>query len=59
MKVLGTNFSPWSGCYIFAKHTALRRTSKDWLARNQDNVSEWGDICLSADCCLMELQKSN
>ena len=47
MKVLGTNFSPWSGCYFFAKHTALRRTSKDWLARNQDNMSEWGDTCLS------------
>ena len=22
----------------------IRRKSKDWLARNQDNVSEWGDI---------------
>ena len=22
----------------------LRRKSKDWLARNQDNVSEWGDM---------------
>jgi hypothetical protein len=31
------------------KHAALRRKSKDWLARNQDNVSKWGDIhvCLS------------
>jgi hypothetical protein len=27
-----------------AKHTALRRKSKDWLARNQDNVFEWGDV---------------
>ena len=25
---------------FFAKHTALNRKSKDWLARNQDNVSE-------------------
>ena len=27
-----------------AKHTALRRKSKDWLARNQDNVSERCDM---------------
>jgi hypothetical protein len=26
------------------KHAVLRRKSKNWLARNQDNVSEWGDI---------------
>ena len=25
-----------------AKHPALRRKSKDWLAGNQDNASEWG-----------------
>ena len=24
-----------------AKHAALRSKSKYWLARNQDNVSEW------------------
>ena len=27
-----------------AKHAALRRKNKDWLARNQNNVSEWSDI---------------
>jgi hypothetical protein len=27
-------------CYFSAKHAALRRKSKDWLDRNQDNVSE-------------------
>jgi hypothetical protein len=27
-------------CCFFAKHAALRRKSKDWLARNQNNVSE-------------------
>jgi hypothetical protein len=27
-----------------AKHAKLRRKSKDWLVRNQDNVSEWDDI---------------
>ena len=31
-------------CCFSAKHTALMRKSKDWLARNQDNVSEWGDM---------------
>ena len=31
--------------YCFsAKHTALRRKSKDWLAQNQNNVSEWSDM---------------
>ena len=30
-----------------AKYVALRRKSKDWLARNQDNVSEWSlHVCL-------------
>jgi hypothetical protein len=29
-----------------AKHTALRRKSKEWLARNQDNVSEWDDMAI-------------
>ena len=27
-----------------AKHVALRRKSKDWLAMNQDNVLEWTDV---------------
>jgi hypothetical protein len=31
-------------CCISAKHTALRRKSKDLLVRNQDNVSEWRDM---------------
>ena len=26
-------------CCFSAKHAALRRKNKDWLARNQDNVS--------------------
>jgi hypothetical protein len=26
-------------CCFFAKHSALRRKSKDWLSRNQNNVS--------------------
>jgi hypothetical protein len=48
-------FEPWSGqtkdyeiaiCCFSTKHAALRRKSKDWLARNQDNVSEWGDMSI-------------
>jgi hypothetical protein len=32
--------------FIPAKHAALRRKDNDWLARNQDNVSEWGDMSI-------------
>jgi hypothetical protein len=33
------------GIYCFsAKHAAVRRKKKDWLAPNQDNVSEWSDM---------------
>jgi hypothetical protein len=31
-------------CCFFAKYAALRSMSKDWLARNQNNVSEWSDM---------------
>ena len=46
-------FKPWSGqtkdykigiCCFSAKHAAFRRKSKDWLAQNQNNVSEWSDM---------------
>jgi hypothetical protein len=33
-------------CCFSAKQAALRRKSKDWLARNQDNMSEWGDMSI-------------
>ena len=48
-------FEPQSGqtkyyiigiCCFSAKHASLRRKSKDWLAGNQDNVSEWGDMSI-------------
>ena len=48
-------FDPWSGptkdyksgiCCFSAKHATLRRKSKDRLAWNQDNLSEWGDMSL-------------
>ena len=31
-------------CCFFAKHAALRRKGKDWLARNRNNVSEWSNM---------------
>jgi hypothetical protein len=31
-------------CCFSAKQAALRRKSKDWLARNPNNVSEWSDM---------------
>jgi hypothetical protein len=31
-------------CCFSAKHAELRRKSKDWLARNQNNVSDWNDM---------------
>ena len=31
-------------CCFSATHGVLRRNSKDWLARNQNNVTEWGDM---------------
>jgi hypothetical protein len=46
-------FEPWSVqtkdykigiCCFSAKHAALRKKSKDWLARNQNNVSKWSDM---------------
>ena len=33
-------------CCFSAKHAALNRKSKDRLARNQDNVSEKGDMSI-------------
>ena len=39
-----TNDYKFGICCFSAKHAALRRKGKDWLARNQDNVSEWSDM---------------
>ena len=50
-------FEPWSGqtkdykigiCCFSTKHTALRRKSRYWLARNRNNVSEWSDMSICA-----------
>jgi hypothetical protein len=53
-------FELWSGqtkdykigmCCFSAKHAALRRKSKDWLERNQANVSEWCDMSIHGLLC--------
>jgi hypothetical protein len=31
-------------CCFSAKHATLRKKSKDWLARNQNNVFEWSGL---------------
>jgi len=31
-------------CCFSAKHSASRIKIKDWLIRNQNNVSEWGNM---------------
>ena len=33
-------------CCFYSEHIALRKKDNDWLARNQDNVSEWGDMSI-------------
>ena len=38
--------NPKTICCFSAKHTALRRKSKNWMARNQDNVSVWDDMSI-------------
>ena len=48
-------FQLWSGqikdyqigiCCFSAKHAALRGKSKDWLARNKENVSAWSELAI-------------
>ena len=55
LSVLDCGFKPRLGqtkdykigiCCFSAKHAALRRKSKDWLARIQDNVSKWRDMSI-------------
>ena len=52
LSVVDSGFEPRSGqtidyktgmCCFSAKHAALRKKGKDWLARYQINVSEWSD----------------
>ena len=53
LSVVDRGFKPRSGqtedyisgiCCFSAKHAALKRKCKVWLARNQINVSEWSDM---------------
>ena len=53
--VVDRGFEPRSGqtkdckigiCCFSAMFAAFRRKRKDWLARNQDNVSKWGDMSI-------------
>jgi hypothetical protein len=46
-------FEPWSGdtknyqmciCCFSTYHTTLRSKSRDWLPRNQNNMSDWDDM---------------
>ena len=46
-------------CCFSAKHTVSRRRSKNWLARNQDNVSEWGDMSIRGLLFQWATTKSN
>ena len=41
-----TNDYEFGICCFFAKQAALRKKSKYLLARNQNNVSEWGDMSI-------------
>ena len=51
--VVDRGFEPRSGqtkdytigiWWLSDKHAALKTKSKDWLARNQEHVSEWVDM---------------
>ena len=62
--VVDRGFKPRSGqpkdykigiCCFSAKHAALRRRNKDWLARNQNIMCSNGETCPPADCCFSEL----
>ena len=33
-------------CCLSSKHAALKIKSKDWLAQNQNNVSEWNNMSM-------------
>ena len=55
LSVVDRGFVPRSGqtkdnkigiCCFSTKHTLLRRKSKDWLARNQDNEFDLGEMSI-------------
>jgi hypothetical protein len=55
LSAVDRGFEPRSGqtkdykigiCCFSSIHRAIRRKSKDGLAQNQDNVSQWGDMSI-------------
>ena len=53
LSAVDRGFKPWLGkttdykigsCCLSAKHAALSSKRKDWLARKQNNVSEWSEM---------------
>ena len=53
LKAVDCGFKPRSGqtkdyeiglCWFSAKLAALRSKCKDWMAQNQNNMSEWSDM---------------
>ena len=53
LSVIDRGFEPRSGqakdfkiciCCFSAKQATLRKKGKYWLARSQENASEWGDM---------------
>ena len=65
LSVVDRGFQPRSGqtndykigiCCFSAKHAALRIKGKDWLARNQDNVSKLSDILTRGLVCQVDTQ---
>ena len=44
-------------CCFSSKRAAFSTKNKDWLARNQNNVSEWSDMSIYGliDSCFSEL----
>ena len=62
--VVGQGFKHQSGqtkdveigiCCFSSKHPARWSKSKNWLARNQNNLSEWSDVRVYPLTCFGEL----
>jgi len=46
-------------CCFSAKHKSLRRTSKEWLGRDQDNVPELSDMSILCYVSALALWKKS
>jgi hypothetical protein len=67
LSAVDRGIEPWSDqskdyeigiCCFSAKHATLRRKSKDWLARNQNNVSEWSDMSTRENTIFNEMMSA-